>query len=220
MSPNAAPGPDLGERLASWLEELGLVAALGEAGLPTVHRDCHGRAVWADPGTGQPLTRDQLEQLDAVLHSDGSEPEHAVPVQLLQIARRARLRAELTATPCLDYEALGRLRGTSVDATRFAVHKAASEHRLLVVTPQEQALVPAFQLSDDGQVRPELAPVLAALLSAGMDPWQVWIWLTQPAGLLAGAVPHEAAADPQEADLVLVAARRLAERAQAGRQND
>lgn len=217
MPTNPDPGADLGERLASWLEDLDLVDALAGAGLPTMRRDCHGRAVWSDPGTGEPLTPEQLEQLDAVLHSDGTEPEHAVPVQLLQIARRARLREELVATECLDYEALAGRRGTSVDAARFAVHKAAGEHRLLVVTPQEQALVPAFQLTDDGRVRPELEPVLVTLLSAGMDPWQVWIWLTQPAGLLSGGVPQEVAADSDEADLVLVAARRLADRARASR---
>ena len=42
-------GPDVGERLATWMEELGLAAHLAEAGLPTFTRDPAGRAVWSDP---------------------------------------------------------------------------------------------------------------------------------------------------------------------------
>ena len=36
-------------------------------------------------------------------------------------------------------------------------------------------------------------------------------WLTQPAALLGGQVPHEAAQDPEEAAIVRHAAVRLAE---------
>ena len=46
------------ERLAAWLEQLGLVDHLGEAGLPTMTRDAAGRAVWTDPGTGADLSAD------------------------------------------------------------------------------------------------------------------------------------------------------------------
>lgn len=210
--PHEDPAHALGERLAAWLEGLGLASHLGATGLPTVHRDPDGTARWTDPGTGAPLTLDQLEQLDRLLHSDGSDPRHAVPVQLLQVARTARLREELLASPWFTYKTLGRLRGTSVDATRFAVHRAAAEHRLLVVAADERTLVPGFQLTAHGDLRPELAPVLGPLLAAGMDPWKAWAWLTQPAGLLGGLVPEQAAADPAEADVVQRAAERLAEK--------
>ena len=203
---------DLGERLAGWLEELDLAPHLGEAGLPTFVRDGAGRAVWTDPGTRLPLSGDQLEQLDRLLHSEGSEPEHAVPVPLLVIARRARLRSELLASPVHTYETLAERRGTSLEATRFAVHKAGNEHRLLVVAADARTLVPAFQLDGSGQVRVELLPVLEPLLAAGMDPWRVWAWLTQPAALLSGQVPERAAADPEDARVVVHAAVRLAER--------
>ena len=210
----AAPDPDAGlpERLATWLESLGLESHLATAGLPTFVRDEQGRARWTDPGTGEPLTRKQLEQLDALLHGEGSEPEHAVPVSLVLIARHARLRQELLASPWFTYESLAERRGASVEATRFAVHKAGNEHRLLVVPSGEQSIMPAFQLTADGEPRADLAPVLAPLLTAGMDPWRAWAWLTQPAALLAGQVPERAAADPSTADLVAVAAARLAER--------
>ncbi|WP_240641144.1 hypothetical protein [Nocardioides ferulae] len=209
----AGEAGELGERLGNWLEGLGLVAQLTAAGLPSFHRDEHGTAVWTDPGTGGPLTLDQLRQLDELLHREGSEPEHAVPVPLLLLARQARLRAELLASRWFDYESLAELRDASVNATRFAVHKAAAAHQLLVVAVDERTIVPAFQLTARGELRSELAPVLEPLLAAGTDPWRVWAWLTQPAALLGGLVPEQAATDPEDADLVRHAAVRLAERA-------
>ena len=147
-----------GERLATWLEQLGLSAHLATAGLPTFTRDESGRAAWTDPGTGEPLTEHQLLQLDALLHSDGTEPQHAVPVQLLQLARQAWLREQLLASPWHTYATLAELRGATTEATRFAVHKAGGEHRLLVVAEGERTLVPAFQLTTEGEPRPDLAP--------------------------------------------------------------
>lgn len=203
---------ELGERLASWLEGLGLASYLPAAGLPVLDRDADGRAVWTDPGTRRPMTGEQLAEVERLLRQDGSEPEHAVPVSLVQLARRAKVREQLLASEWFTYETLAEVRGASIDATRFAVHKAASEHRLLVVAADERTLVPGFQLTKGGEVRAELVPVLEPLLASRMDPWQVWGWLTQPAALLGGQVPERAAADPAEADVVLHAAVRLAER--------
>lgn len=205
-------GPrDAGERLAAWLEQLHLDAHLAEAGLPTFARAADGEVVWTDPRTGARLDDDQLAQLEALLRSEGDEPQHAVPVPLVQLARRARVRAALLASPCHTYASLAQVRGASTDATRFAVHKAAAAHRLLVVAADARTLVPAFQLTADGEVRPELLPALEPLL-ARLDPWRAWAWLTQPAALLGGLVPEEAAAQEEHRDLVLHAAVRLAER--------
>ena len=77
-------------------------------------------------------------------------------------------------------------------------------------------LVPTFQLDDAGEVREELLAVLEPLL-ASVDPWRVWIWLTTPAALLGGAIPHEAARDAEELPLVQHAAVALSERARASR---
>lgn len=203
---------DRSERLARWLEDLGLTEHLADAGLPEMTRDAAGRAVWTDPGTGRPMGDDDLAEVERLLRQDGSEPEHAVPVSLVQLARRARVREALVASPWHTYASLAQVRGASVEATRFAVHKAASTHRLLVVADDERTLVPGFQLTEAGEVRAELVPVLEPLLAAGTDPWQVWGWLTQPAALLGGLVPERVAGDPEHADVVLHAAVRLAER--------
>lgn len=212
---------DLGERLATWLDGLELGGHLSEAGLPTYERDggpgAGGQARWIDPVTGEPLAHDQLEQLDRMLRSQGDEPDHAVPLPLLQLARQARVRAELLAEPWFTYESLAEVRGASVDATRFAVHKAAGDHRLLVLAEGARTLVPAFQLTTAGDPRPELAPVVTPLLAAGMDPWRAWAWLTRPVALLGGLVPEVAVTDPETADLVPRAAVHLAERVATSR---
>ena len=192
-----------GDHLATWLEGLCLEDHLAEAGLPTFTRDAAGHAVWTEP--------ERIEELDRLLRSEGSEPEHAVPVGLLLIARQARLRAALLETPWFTYETLAEVRGASVDATRYAVHKAEQTHRLVVVTVEGRAVVPAFQLNDEGEIRPDVAPLLEPLLAAKLDPWRAWAWLTQPAALTFGRAPEEAVADPEMTDLVLHAAVRLAE---------
>ncbi len=198
------------ERLADWLGGLGLLEHLAEAGLPPLTRNCSGVAVWRDPSTGEQLTEEQLVDLDRMLHEQGEDPEHAVPLPLLQLKRRARLRAELLAEPWFDYDSLGELRGSG--NTRFAVHKASNNHELLVVPVETSVVVPGFQLDAAGQPRPELAPVLGPLLRARLDPWKVWAWATRPAALLGGLVPVEAVLDPEEAPLVARAAEALAAR--------
>lgn len=201
-----------GERLARWLEGLGLAEHLPAAGLPVLDRDAAGRAVWTDPGTRRPMSDDQLAEVERLLRQEGSEPEHAVPVSLVQLAHRARVREALLASAWHGYESLAALRGASPEATRFAVHKAAADHRLLVVAADGRTIVPAFQLDAGGDVRPELVPVLEPLLAGRTDPWQVWGWLTHPAALLGGLVPERVAGDPEHADVVRHAAVRLAAR--------
>jgi hypothetical protein len=148
-----------------------------------------------------------------LLHQDGDDPAHAVPLALVQLRRQAQVRAELLASPRHTYASLAALRGASENATRFAVHKAAERGGFLLVPHEGGVLIPAFQLDEAGELRRELGAVLEPLLTAGIDPWQVWAWLTHPAGLLGGQVPHEAAREPDEIAVVRHAAVRLAERA-------
>jgi hypothetical protein len=204
---------DLAGRLAGWLEGLGLADQLAEAGLPTYERKDDGAVRWLDPATGEPLTAERLEELDALLRSEGEDRAHAVPIALVRLRREGRVRAALLDGGWVDYAEVGRLRGVSENAARFAVHKAAERRSILLVQHEGRTLVPAFQLDADGQVRSELVAILEPLLASGVDPWRTWAWLTTPAALLGGAVPHEAARDPEELPLVQHAAVRLAERA-------
>ena len=218
-SGSRAPGhasTDLGTRLAAWLESLGLEDQLGAAGLPTYDRDAGG-VTWRDPSTGDLLSADRLAQLDALLRSVGDDSNHAVPVGLVRLRRESRARAALLDGGWEDYAGVGRMRGVSENAARFALHKAAERRAVLLVQHDGATLVPSFQLDAKGEVRSELLTVLEPLLAAGVDPWRAWIWLTSPAGLLGGAVPHEAAQDPDEVPLVQRAAVALAERARSSR---
>lgn len=207
------PGDDLAGRLASWLEGLGLADQLAAAGLPSYERGADGVVQWHDASTGEPLGDDRLAELDGMLRSVGDDPAHAVPIALVRLRRESRVRATLLDGGWLDYAGVGRLRGVSENAARFALHKAAERRTVLLVPHEGATLVPSFQLGDAGQVRDELLPVIEPLLAAGVDPWRAWVWLTTPAGLLGGAVPHEAARDPEELPIVQHAAVALAERA-------
>ena len=62
--------PTRGERLADWLDRLGLADQLAPAGLPSFTRDAGGGVRWTDPGTGSPLTGEQIADLDELLHSE------------------------------------------------------------------------------------------------------------------------------------------------------
>lgn len=209
------PGPEThehSERLAQWLESLGLHEHLAEAGLPSMVRDCHGRATWRDPGTGQPLTSEQLEQLDVLLHDQGEDPAQGIPLSLVQLRRKAKRRAELLASPWFTYESLAQAWGITVSAARFAVHKASNAGELLVVPrgEDEESIVPAFQLDASGHVREELIPVLQTLAGPTVDAWATWSWLTGPVALLSGDIPAEVVRDPEDAPIVLRAAQALA----------
>ena len=71
-------------------------------------------------------------------------------------------------------------------------------------------MIPAFQLTEDGDLRDDLADVLRPLLEAELDGWAVWSWMTQPTSFLSGGVPEVVAASaPARA---ATAARRFAAR--------
>ncbi len=202
---------DLATELADWLERLGLAGQLAAAGLPTYER-VGGAVRWHDPATGDELDAERLGELDRALRAVGDDPAHGVPVELVRLRRDAAVRESLLDGGWLTYADVGRLRGVSENAARFALHKAAERRTVLLVQHEGGTLVPAFQLDATGEVRAELLAVLEPLLAARVDPWRAWIWLTTPAALLAGAVPHEAARDPEELPVVQRAAVALAER--------
>lgn len=158
-------------------------------------------------GERSQLARDALlRELTAVL------PDSVSPASLRQATREAAHRQHLLQTPTYTYEDLRLLRGdTSVQATRTAVSRMVAK-RILFTVPvaNRRVVVPAFLLTDEGRPRPELAPILAPLMDAGVGPWQLWTWLTSPTGLLSGGVPADMAADPEEAPRAAVAARRFA----------
>ena len=156
-SPAAPHDDQLAEDLASWLEDLGLAEQLEAAGLPSYVRGADGAAHWREPATGEPLTHERLVELDRLLRAQGDDPAHAVPVGLVRLRRETRLRAALLDGGWLDYAGVARLRGTSDNAARFALHKAAERRTVLLVQHEGATLVPSFQLDDAGEVRERAA---------------------------------------------------------------
>jgi hypothetical protein len=65
---------------------------------------------------------------------------------------------------------------------------------ILVLAHADGPVYPTFQFTDTGDLRPELAPHVAALQDAGLSPWMTWAWLTEPVALLSGDIPEQVVA--------------------------
>jgi hypothetical protein len=128
-----------------------------------------------------------------------------------QAWRLAAHRAELLQNALSLRELAARRGDIDVAATGGWVAARRRERALLALPlPDRSIVVPAFQLSDAGEPRAELRPLIERLLTAGIDGWVAWTWLTQPSSLLSGDVPERVAVtDPERA--VRAAARFAAE---------
>jgi hypothetical protein len=116
--------------------------------------------------------------------------------------RLATQRDGLLATGAFSYETLAELRrDRQVSSTRTWIARKRKDRAVFTVSRGQQTLIPAFQLTEEGAARPELRPLLAFLLDAEVDGWQLWTWLTSASNLLSGEVPHEVARrDPRRAE--------------------
>jgi hypothetical protein len=151
-----------------------------------------------------PRTRDQL--LRALMH------QHiplTPPASVTQAQRLAAHRDSLLAAEVFTHETLQQMRGDrQTSSTRTWVTRRRQSRELFTVAHGGQTIVPAFQFTQDGVLRPELRPLIAALVDAGIDGWQLWTWLTSASSFLSGGVPQEVArTQPERA---LRAAQRFA----------
>jgi hypothetical protein len=136
------------------------------------------------------------------------------PATLAQAQRLAGHRDALLSTPVFTHDTLRALRGdTKTSSTRTWLTRRRDNHELFTVPHNGRTLIPAFQLDEQGQPRPELQPVLEALAAAGLTGWSLWTWLTNPTALLSGETPEQLAR--RAPARVLRAARRLASTAVA-----
>jgi hypothetical protein len=136
------------------------------------------------------------------------------PATLAQAQRLATHRDALLATPVFTHDTLRALRGdTRTSSTRTWLTRRRDNHELFTITYNGRTLIPAFQLDEGGQPRPELQPILETLADNGISGWPLWTWLTSPAALLSGEVPEQLARRAPER--VLRAAQRFAAAAAA-----
>ena len=131
------------------------------------------------------------------------------PASVAQAQRLAAHRDALLATPVLTYDTLQLLRGDPKESsTRTWFARRRADRAVFAVTHHGRTIIPAFQLDQLGQPRPELQPMLDVLLTSGIDGWPLWTWLTSPTSLLSGQTPESVARRaPQRA---LTAAARFA----------
>lgn len=136
------------------------------------------------------------------------------PVPVERARRQVSLRQRLLATPVYTYETLGEVRGDAkTSTTRTWVGRQRGAHLMFTVNHAGRTLIPAFQLTDEAKPRRELVPLLDDLLGAGVDGWDLWVWLTSPTPLLSGGVPDEVVRD--NGARALKAASRFAARARS-----
>lgn len=147
--------------------------------------------------------------LRALLVEAGLDLTPPAPVE--QARRLSDVRQALLSTPAYTHDTLGEVRGDERSSTtRTWVSRMRKQGRLFTVRVDGRTIIPAFQLTEEGEPRPQLRSVLTPLLDAGVDGWALWVWLTTPTPLLSGATP----ADLVEADVerVVRAASRFAAR--------
>lgn len=97
------------------------------------------------------------------------------------------------------YKTLADLRGTRESGARSWVNRLRRDNLLFTVEVKGKTLVPSVQLSADGQLNGLVSEHLVKpLLTAGMEPWSLWSWLTSPTGLLSGGIPAEAVVTDQK----------------------
>lgn len=114
------------------------------------------------------------------------------PATVAQAQRLATHRDALLATHIHTHGSLSDLRGDAKESsTRTWLSRRKAENKVFTVAHNGRTLIPAFQLDDQGEPRPELQPLLAALQDAGVHDWTLWTWLTSPTSLLSGAVPEQ-----------------------------
>jgi len=86
---------------------------------------------------------------------------------------------------------LARRRGEDLADTRMWLARQVGDRALITVPHDGPAIVPAFQFTAVGALRPKLRPLLDALVAGGGDGWQLWTWPSSPSSLLSGGVPDE-----------------------------
>lgn len=114
------------------------------------------------------------------------------PASLAQAQRLAAHRNALLATPAYTYKSLQQVRGDAKESsTRTWLSRRRDARELFTVSHGGRTIIPAFQFDAAAEPRPELQPVLAKLIDAGVQSWALWTWLTAPTPLLSGEVPEQ-----------------------------
>ncbi|WP_091322477.1 hypothetical protein [Geodermatophilus ruber] len=85
----------------------------------------------------------------------------------------------------IDFDGLARRFGDRKRAETDRLAQQLGDRSLFVIRHGRDQLVPAVLLTEAGEPRPELRPLLEVLLDAdGLGGWSIWTWLTAHSSLL------------------------------------
>jgi hypothetical protein len=155
-------------------------------------------------GGGVPHVRDWLVGVLSQHHGLAIASDEVAAAEDL-----AEHRLDLVRSGCLTYGELAKRRATSETAARSWV----SRHRgqLLVVSSGGRSVVPSFQLTEHGELRPRVAEINAILKDDDtMDDWSRWAWWHSRTSFLSGASPIDVV--KENVTRVRTAARRMTAR--------
>ncbi len=122
---------------------------------------------------------------------DGLVPELEMPSEAATVLarRNAKRRAQLLQEfGALTGEQIAEERSRAANRHALAA-RWRKERKLFGVPYRGQTLYPAFQLHDDGRLRPAISAVLEALPRDEMSDWEIAYWWTAANGWLSGARP-------------------------------
>jgi hypothetical protein len=112
--------------------------------------------------------------------------EPALDHTLVEIARARRVqRDRIVAThESVTISMVADAHGTSEAAARQWLYRHRAAGRLVSVEHGGAVLIPSFQLDTDAHPRPDVAPIVARMVKAGMSGWSVWTWWVTDNGWL------------------------------------
>lgn len=146
-------------------------------GLLTIWRDAQ---VKAEAGFAQSVVTVLMEGAGPILS----------PTRSAAAERIAQHRVELLGTPTYTHETLAEARGAKGAAVRAWVARHRRAGDVVVVKQDGRTLLPAFQFTAGGELRPEVARVNRILYEdTEMTGWEKWTWWWASTGLLSGQSP-------------------------------
>lgn len=103
----------------------------------------------------------------------------------------ARLLDSGTAITTAQYVAALAERGIREEGARARIKRDRAKGRLITVNHDGDAIIPVFQLARDFEHRALSGDVVAALLSAGYGPWDIWDWAETPNAWIGRRAPAD-----------------------------